>query len=123
MCHPESMGNLKDDDRYPIITGQLHGDTLVSVTLAGLQWLKSVMRVGSKHGSCLDRWGNADHRVADMHCLCLCVVFSVTSNHNPMPFSRTIHAITDTRGRKFHDTHTYRWAAIINKVSDTRGVA
>ncbi len=75
MCHLECLGNLKDDDRYPIITGQLHGDMLVSVTLASLQWFESVMRVGSKHSSCLAHWGNADHRVADMLCLCSYMVF------------------------------------------------
>lgn len=57
--HPQSLGSLQEDDNHAIITGELQGDRLVSLTLAGLQWLESVMGVGCKHSGGAG-WGNAD---------------------------------------------------------------
>jgi len=54
-------GNYRDYDHYPIITGRLQGDTFVSFTLTGLQWLESVMRFGSS--SCLASQGGSEARL------------------------------------------------------------
>ena len=55
-CHLVSLGNLKDDDSHPVITGQRHSDTSVCFTLAGLQGF----------GWCNESWltrGNTARRV------------------------------------------------------------